>query len=220
VGGISAEVLPFAVATAVSPLPLVALLVVLVTPRAVPNGLAFTAGWATALLAVGAGMVALISSGVAPDEQAGAVTALEAVVGLGLIAIAVQQWRRRPRAGTLAEVPGWLLLADRCTPLRAFVMGTVMILANPKNLTLTAAASDAVADSASTAGAQVPALVLFAVVGSLGLAVPLVLRVAVGARAVGTLTRWRRWLMLHGTPLGCLLVAAIGLVLVARAAVH
>jgi threonine/homoserine/homoserine lactone efflux protein len=146
------------------------------------------------------------------------VSALEVVVGLGILLLAVQQWRRRPRDGAEPVVPGWLQAADRCTPTGAFVMGAVLVLANPKNLALTVAAAGAVAGASTAAGERAWALVLFTVMGTAGLAVPLTLRILLGDRAVGVLTRWRRWLMVHGTPAGCALLGLVGALLVARGA--
>ena len=156
--GIPAEVVPLALATAVSPLPLLALLVVLLTARAVPNGLAFALGWAIALLAVGAVTVALVGSGAGLDEQGVLVSALEVIVGFGILLLAVQQWKRRPRGGAEAVVPRWLQVADRCTPRRAFAIGAVLVLANPKNLALTVAAAGAVTGATTAAGERVWAL--------------------------------------------------------------
>jgi hypothetical protein len=204
------------VATAASPLPLVVLLVVLLTPRAVPNGVAFTCGWASALLLVGAATVALVGTGAGLDERGRAVSSLEALVGLLLLLLAVRQWSRRPRAGAEATVPRWLLVADRSTPRRAYAMGAVLVVANPKNLTLTVAASGAVAGADASTGGQVSALVLFAALGSVGLAVPLALRVALGARAAGLLSRWRLWLVRYGTPIACAVLVLIGFLLLVR----
>jgi threonine/homoserine/homoserine lactone efflux protein len=204
------------VATAVSPLPLVVLLVVLLTSRAVPNGVAFACGWATALLLVGAATVTLVGAGAGLDERGSVVSTLEVIVGLLLLLLAVRQWSRRPRAGAEAVVPRWLLVADRSTPRRAFAIGAVLVLANPKNLTLTVAAAAAIAGAEAGTGPRVWDLVLFAALGSLGLAVPLTLRVVLGSRAAGLLSRWRRWLVRHGTPIACVVLALIGSLLLLR----
>jgi Sap, sulfolipid-1-addressing protein len=218
VNGIPTEVVPLAVATAVSPLPLVVLLVVLLTPRAVPNGLALASGWATALLAVGAATIALVGAGASLDEHCAAVSALEVLVGLGLLLLAVRQWKRRPRGGAEATVPRWLLVADRCTPQRAFAIGVVLVVANPKNLVLTVAAAGAVAGATEGTTHRAWELVLFASLGSVGLAVPLVLRIGLGTRAVALLASWRRWLMVRGPAVACGVLALIGFLLVTRGA--
>jgi hypothetical protein len=78
------------------------------------------------------------------------------------------------------------------------------------------AAAGAVAGADAGAGGQLAALLLFAAVGSLGLAVPLALRVTLGVRAAGLLSGWRLWLVRHGTPIACAVLALIGSVLVVR----
>src|SRR3954452_2508722 len=105
--------LPLAVATAVSPLPLLVLVVVLLTPRAVPNGLAFALGWAASLLTVGAVTVAVVGAGAGIDGRSVLVSAMEVLVGLGLVLLAFRQWGRRPRGDAGTVPPGWLLAADR-----------------------------------------------------------------------------------------------------------
>ena len=147
--GIPADVFPFAVGTALSPLPLLVLLIVLLTPRAVPNGLAFALGWAVALLVVGGVTVAVLGAGAGFDEQGAVVSLIEVFVGCLLLVLAVRQWFRRPRGGAEAVVPRWLQVADRCTPPRAFAMGSVLVLANPKNLALTVAAAGTVAGTSA-----------------------------------------------------------------------
>jgi hypothetical protein len=211
-----ADVVPFAVATALSPLPLLALLVVLLTPRAVPNGLAFALGWAAALLAVALLTLVVLEADAGFDGSGAVVRPLEVAVGTGLVALAARQWVRRPRGDARHVDPRWLVVADRCTPPRAFALGGGLVLANPKNLALTVAAAGAVAGTSGTSHDRFWALVLFAVLGTAGLAVPLGLRLTLGPRAAGTLGRWRRWLVVHGTPAGCVVVALIGVLLVAR----
>lgn len=216
--GIPAEVVPLAVATAVSPLPLVVMLVVLLTPRAVPNGFALASGWATALLVVGAATMALVGAGAGVDEQSRPVALLEGLLGVGLLVLALRQWRRRPRGAADATIPRWLSVADRFSPQRAYAMGAVLVLANPKNLALTVAAGGAVATATGEIGDRVASLVFFAALGTVGLVVPLGLRIALGTRAVGLLSRWRRWLVAHGTPIACAVLVLIGVLLIARGA--
>ncbi len=214
--GMSADVVPLALATAVSPLPLLALVVVLLTPRAVPNGLALALGWAVALTAVGAVTVALVDGDAGFDEGGVVPRAIEVVAGGALVALAVRKWVRRPRGDARVVEPRWLVVADRCTPPRAFALGGGLVLANPKNLALTVAAAGLVAGAGHASQEQFWALVLFAALGTAGLAVPLGLRIVLGPRAAGTLGRMRRWLVVNGTPAACAVVALIGALLVAR----
>src|SRR4051812_20410600 len=64
----SATSLPLGVGVALSPLPIVGVILMLPTPRARPNAVAFLAGWIVALAGVGA-IVLLISSGIGASND-------------------------------------------------------------------------------------------------------------------------------------------------------
>ncbi|MGZ4638771.1 MAG: GAP family protein [Actinomycetes bacterium] len=212
-----AEVAPFAVATALSPLPLVVLLVVLVTPRAVPNGFAFAAGWAGALVLVGGLTLSLAGSRAGLDEGSLGVAALEVVVGLAVLMLAGRQWARRLPVGSPPAVPGWLQVADTWRSGRAFGMGALLVVANPKNLALAIAAAGAVATtSAGSSREQTQGLAAFAILGSVGVGVPLAIRLAMGSRANRWLGRWRAVLVTHGATVAAAVLGVLGAALLAR----
>ena len=143
---------------------------------------------------------------------------LELVVGVVLLLLAVRQWRRRPRHGAEAKVPRWLLAADRSTPPRAFATGMVLVLANPKNLTLTVAAAGAVAGAVQPTGERVTALCCSRRWARRGWSSRSACGSRGGSRAVGLLASWRRWLVLHGTVVACAVLVLIGALLVIRGA--
>jgi threonine/homoserine/homoserine lactone efflux protein len=215
---IPTEVVPLAVGAAVSPLSLIVLLIVLLTPRGLPNGLAFAMGWSSALLVVPSITMALLGMGATLDVHGETGAALQALLGLSLMYLAVRQWNRRPRNGAEAVVPRWLMVVDRCTPWRAFGIGYVLVVANPKTLALALAVGAAVADAGAASSDRIRALLVFTTLGSAGVAVPLALRIALGVRAAGMLRKWREWLAAHGTSGACVLLALIGALLVYRAA--
>jgi threonine/homoserine/homoserine lactone efflux protein len=95
------QVLSLAVGVAISPVPIIAVVLMLATPRARANGLAFVLGWIAGLAVVGT-IVLLVSSGASASENgqpATWVSVLELVLGALLLMVAVRQWRGRPRAG-------------------------------------------------------------------------------------------------------------------------
>ena len=53
-GAAIGEMLPLAIGIAVSPLPIIAIILMLITPKARGNGLAFFGGWMLGLAVVGA----------------------------------------------------------------------------------------------------------------------------------------------------------------------
>src|SRR5262249_53582805 len=96
-----AQMLPAAVGVAISPMPIVAVLLMLVTARGRVNGPAFFMGWWLGISVVGAlvflsaGEIDAAGGGV-PLPMAGA---LELNLGVFLLLMALRQWRGRPHAG-------------------------------------------------------------------------------------------------------------------------
>jgi hypothetical protein len=216
---ISAAVVPLALATAASPLPLLVLLVLLLTPRAVSNGLAFASGWALALLVVAVGTLAIAGSGAGFDERGEIVPILEGCLGLILLGLATWQWRRPTQDGSTAAVPKWLTAADECTPTRAFGLGTILVVLNPKVFALTVGAATTIATTSSDPAQRGVGLALFTALGTVAVGIPLGLRVTLGTRAVGRLESWRGWLVTHGHVVATAVLGAVGLLLLLRAAV-
>ncbi len=78
--------LPAAVAVALSPIPIVGVVLVLGTPRARASGAAFAAGWIFGLAALSAIVVLVLGSGVDADTETG-IEWFKVAVGLLLLVI-------------------------------------------------------------------------------------------------------------------------------------
>ncbi|MCZ7628013.1 MAG: GAP family protein [Microthrixaceae bacterium] len=118
--GISA-VVGFAVGVAVSPFPIIAVILMLFTPRARVNGPMFGLGWMVSLAVVSGAASALAdigdastSSGVSDGIAWGKV-----LFGLLLLAGAARTWKRRPAPGEPTEMPKWMSSIDTLTPGKA-----------------------------------------------------------------------------------------------------
>ena len=104
------QVLPLAVGVALSPVPIIAVVLMLVTPRAAANGAAFVLGWLIGIRAVGT-VVLLIASPADASTSGGPATwtnVLKLVLGVLLVLVALREWRGRPR-GRKSRRPrsGW-----------------------------------------------------------------------------------------------------------------
>src|SRR3954453_5878781 len=101
------QVLSFGVGVALSPVPIIAVVLMLATPRGRVNGPAFLAGWVAGLAVVGNAVLLIASGGDA--SQAGTpadwVSILKLVLGVLLLGLAVKQWRVRPRGDQVPELP-------------------------------------------------------------------------------------------------------------------
>ena len=162
------DLLPAAAAVALSPIPIVAVVLVLDSPRARVNGPAFAAGWVAGLAIVSA-LVVILASG-ADDPGSDVSTGIDWVIlGIGILflAMAAQQWKKRPQPGQPAEMPSWMATISSVSPAKALVLGLALSGANPKNVALTLAASAAIAQAGLGRADTVLAVAVFVVIGSL-----------------------------------------------------
>lgn len=160
-------VLPAAVAVALSPIPIVAVVLMLGTPRAKTNGPAFALGWVAGLIVVSV-VVLLVSRGAADPDSATATGTNWLEVGFGalFLVMAAKQWRTRPRKGEDPKMPKWMAAIDSFTPFRSLLLGAALSAVNPKNLVLTAAAASSIAQAGISAGQDIVAVAVFVVIGS------------------------------------------------------
>ena len=95
------QVLSFGVGVALSPLPIIAVVLMLATPKGRANGPAFLTGWVLGIAVLGT-IVLLIASGASASEHGSPATwisIVKLVLGVLLWLLAVRQWRGRPRGG-------------------------------------------------------------------------------------------------------------------------
>src|SRR5215831_645105 len=100
-GAAIGQVLPTAVGVAISPLPIVAVVLMLVSARGRVNGPAFVVGWWIGLAVVGAIALSVAGSAGGSDQGKPAtwLNWLDVFLGLALVFLAAKQWRGRPHEG-------------------------------------------------------------------------------------------------------------------------
>jgi threonine/homoserine/homoserine lactone efflux protein len=206
------QVLSLGVGVALSPVPIIAVVLMLGTPRARANGSAFVLGW-VAGLAVAGTVILLASSGAdASDEgdPADWVGALKLVLGALLLLVAARTWRGRPRPGAEAELPKWMRTIDTFGAPKSLAFGALLSGVNPKNLLLTVGAAAAIAQTGIPAGEQAVALAVFIVVGTLGPGIPVAIYFAMGERAKRLLEGLKAWMGTHNAAIMAVLCLVIG----------
>jgi threonine/homoserine/homoserine lactone efflux protein len=206
------QLLSLAVGVALSPLPIIAVTVMLTTSRARANGPAFVGGWLVGLAVVGVVvlLVAQPTNANAGGEPATWVDVLKIVLGVLVLRIALRQWRGRPREGEEPPTPKWMGAIDAFTPAKAAGAGAVLAGANPKNLMLAVAAAAAIAQTGIPGGQQAGAYAVFAVIGTVGVGAPVAIYFALGDRSGPILDRLGRWMGTHNAVIIGVLCLVIG----------
>ena len=216
--GISA-ILTFAIGVAISPLPIIAVILMLFSQRARVNGPAFLVGWVVALAALSTVIYVVSHDGnVATNSTAAdSVSWGKIALGVGMLALARRNWRKRPAAGEEAAMPKWLASVESASPLKAFGLAVLLAAVNPKNLILTAGAASGLAQvqGLSTTDAVV-AIAVFVVIASLTIAGPVLYSLFGGDRAQATLDSAKAWLTTHNAAVMAVLFLVFGVDLIAK----
>jgi threonine/homoserine/homoserine lactone efflux protein len=212
-------VLPLAVAVAVFPIPIIAVVLMVGSDRGRVKGLTFVLAWCVGLAVVGGIALALAEGADAGDgdEPATWVAVLLLAGGLVLFAAAVSQWRGRPRADEEMPMPGWMRTIEDFTATKAGASGFALSALNPKNALLVVAAAVEIAAFDLPASQEITVLLAWVLIASFGVLTPLVLALAVGDRSQAPLDSLRAWMARHSGAIMAALFLVIGAKLIGDA---
>ncbi|HEX5204591.1 MAG TPA: GAP family protein [Actinoplanes sp.] len=207
------EVLPFAVGVAISPVPIIAVILVLFSARARVNGLVFLVGWVLGVAVVSIAIYLIAAAGDVDTESGPSDTAnwIKIVLGVFLVRLAVRDWRKQHATSEPAP-PKWMASIDSLTPLKAGGLGLLLSGVNPKNLTLSLAAGAALAQAGVSGSEAAVGLAVFIVIASASIAVPVAFALAGGQRAKTVLDGWKAWLTTHDDAVMAVLFLVFGVV--------
>jgi threonine/homoserine/homoserine lactone efflux protein len=211
-GDVVGQILSFAVGVAVSPVPIIAVVLMLTTDRGRVNGPAFVLGWIAGLALAGTAILLVAGQADASDggEPATWVGVLKLMLGLGLLALAVKQWRGRPADSEAAELPNWMQKIDGFAPGRALALAVALAAVNPKNLLLTVGAATTIAHAGLEAGEQAVALSVFILVASLGIGAPVAIYFALGEKSASLLGGLKDWMAHNNAAIMTVLLLVLG----------
>jgi threonine/homoserine/homoserine lactone efflux protein len=215
--GIS-EVLPFAIGIAISPIPIIAIILILFSDRAKVNGPAFLAGWVIGLT-VAATVVYVLSQAadVGTDSSSSDTTSWgKIVLGVVLLGLARREWAKRPKAGETPELPKWMATVETIAPPRAFGLAVLLSAVNPKNLILTVGAAAGLGQLDLSTGDAVVSLAVFVLVASLSVAFAVIYEFVGGDKARATLDDLKAWMTDHNSAVMAVLFLVFGVVLIAK----
>lgn len=212
------ESIPFAVGVAVCPIPIIAVILMLLSDRAGPNSVSFGLGWVAGV--TGALTVVILASGTigtgSDNSPSHGTSTVKIVLGALILLLGLRDWRKRPAPGESAELPKWLRAIEATTPVKSLGLGVVLSAFNPKSLLLILGGGLAIAGAPATSGGKTVAAAVFVVLGCSTVIFPLVLYRALGARAQQTLESLNVWLQANNATVMAILLLVIGVVLIGK----
>ncbi|WP_382309738.1 GAP family protein [Herbiconiux sp. UC225_62] len=217
-GPVIGEILPLGLGIAISPIPIIAAILMLLSPRARTTSLGFLAGWVVGIVI--AVVVFTLLSSILPDSDSDGskpvAGVIKIILGALLLLLAVKQWRSRPHGDTEPALPKWMTAIDSMTAVRALLLGFVLSALNPKNLLMGVAAGLAIGGATLTVGGDVVAIVIFTVLAASTVAVPVIAYLAASSRLAGPLEALRKWLVHNNATVMAILLLVIGVVMIGK----
>jgi threonine/homoserine/homoserine lactone efflux protein len=214
-GEVIGELLPLALGVAISPVPIIAVILLLLGPRPRSASAGFLVGWLVGITLV-IGVVTLVVEPVDDGDAADPSTfssVLKMVLGVLAVWLAVKQWRARPRPGEQPELPAWMGAIDSMSAGKAFGLGALLSAANPKNLVLCLGGGVAIGGAGLSTADSVVAVAVFVLLGSCTVAVPVVGYLVASRRMQAPLDDLRVWLAANNATVMAVLLLVIGVVI-------
>ncbi|WP_067457557.1 GAP family protein [Actinomadura macra] len=213
-GEVIRALLPLTLGVAISPIPIIAVIALLLTPRARDAALGFLAGWtvgivaATTLLVVIANVIGMNSD---TGEPKSPVSWIVLLLGVLVLTIAAREWTSR-RTGR-HDVPG---LLDDLSPVKAAQRGLLLSIINPTNALMFVAAGIVVSQGLLSIGEEVVAVAVFSILAACGVAVPVIVYLVDAERWRPRLDALRAWLEPNSRTVVSVLLLVIGVVLLGQ----
>ncbi|RDI43642.1 GAP family protein [Nocardia mexicana] len=213
-GSVIGELLPLAIGLAISPIPIVAIILMLLSRDAAGTSTGFAVGWIAGILCVTTVLVLLSGSADTADsgEPSAAVSWIKIAVGVALIALAAKQWH--DRADT-AE-PGWMRALDGFTFPKAVGLGALLSAVNPKNLLLCVSAGAAIGTGGLPGSQETIALAVFTVLAASTVVIPVVGYRIAGERLHGELDTLKNWLQTNNHMVMAIVLLIMGTVVAGK----
>jgi hypothetical protein len=165
--------LSVAVGVALSPIPIIATVLILLSASGKNSGLAFLVGRVLGIFIV-VGLFALLSDLVAHTSFGPAVSWARIVVGLALMVLAIVRWRGRPGPEEEPELPAWMRSIGSSTPLRSARFAILISVIIPNDLLLGVGAGLTIGSAGLPMGTTATIAVIFAIVASVSVMLPVI----------------------------------------------
>ena len=190
------KIAPIAFFWAFSPVIVSVVVLLLTTAKPVRNTLAFTLPSVFGSMLVGVILVVVLQGkDFSPNSNASNLTYVAQLVTAAIffLVLLLIFWKL-PKGSKDMKMPKWVRSLDRVSPRTALVFGSILFL-NNVFLTITAVADILLAKQSVTT--DVITIVVFVLVGTLGLWVPLTYKIISPEKSTPNFELMREWLIIH-----------------------
>lgn len=209
--------MPLAVGIAISPIPIIAAILMLLSPSAKATSVGFLVGWLAGI--VGAIVLVTVLSSVLPQEDSSGSSpvagVIKIIVGALLLFLAAKQWRGRPAEGEQAAMPKWMSAIDSMTAAKGLGLGFLLSAVNAKNL-MAISAGLIIGDANLSVGDTTVVIVVFVLLAGCTVLVPVIGYLVASAQMAGPLDSLRGWLVDNNATIMAVVLLVIGVSVIGK----
>ena len=217
-GSVIGEILPLAVGIAISPIPIIAAILMLLSPRAKAASVGFLLGWLAGII-VAIVLFTLLSSMLRQQDSTGAspvAGVIKIILGVLLLFLAAKQWRGLLAKDEHAVMPKWMSAIDSMTAAKGLGLGFLLSAVNPKNLLMAISAGLSIGGANLSFADTTVVIVVFVLLAGCTVLIPVVGYLIASARMAGPLDSLRGWLVDNNATIMAVLLLVIGVSMVGK----
>ena len=212
------DILPFAVVVMVSPINIVAAILLLFSNRPIINASWYLAGFLAGVTVVVTLLIVLADAlGLSSDsDRSRAVSGILVALGAYLLFVAYRKFRSRSGPNDDPALPAWMDGIAGFGPGRSLAIGAAIGAGNPKNIAVGLGTAVAVSSAGLATLDQVLTVTIYVVLASLGVAAPIITMLVLGDRAPAVLEDWKGWLTRNNAAMMAVIFLFFGVFLIGK----
>lgn len=209
----------FAIGIAIFPVPIITIILLLLTPKAKENSLAFLGGWVGGILLVGTMALLLLNpyeNYVANDYPDGTMW-FKLLIGLLLIFYGFKIIVTHLLSKNAAKKPKWMESINSFDPKKSFSIGFALSGLNPKNILLIIGGATVIAEANLLIGQQTIVWLVFTFIASLGVATPILIYFIMGDKSEKILQNIQKFMEANSASIMAAIFIIVGVMLISDA---
>jgi threonine/homoserine/homoserine lactone efflux protein len=212
------DILPLLIIVAVSPLNIVAAILLLFSKKPIANASSYLGGFVLGVAMVLTALIAMADAiGLNPDSgRSRGASVLLLVLGVSLIVLAIRKFSHRPPSTEQPVPPKWMQGIDAFGTGKSFVVGLSVGSLNPKNIAVAVASGVLIATAELPGTQQILVVIVYTLIVSLGVGAPILTAVALGDRSEDVLSAWRDWLNRNNATMMAVIYLFFGVILLGK----
>ncbi len=212
------DLLPLALVVTVSPINIVAAILLLFGKRPIIHATTYLVGFMLGVAAMLSGITAFADGiGLSPHtERSRATYGLLLALGAFLIVVGVRKLFNRPGPEEKSEQPKWMTGLSGYGTWQSLLVGAAVGALNPKNIAVALASAVLLVTAQLPVAQQVGVIAVYTLIASIGVATPIVAALALGDRSEGILSAWREWLDRNNGTVMAVIYLFFGMILLGK----